>query len=67
MGSVIISGERFPIERTSIEGMPLEAMAVAASAVDRARELCHSPQIHLWRKLSSKMFGTSCQGCRRHV
>ena len=63
-GGVVLSEER----RFPIEGMPLEAMAVAAAALDRARELGHSlPQIHLWRKLSSKMFGTTCQGCRRPV
>ncbi len=52
---------------SSGEGLPLEAMAVAASAVDRAQELGHSPQIHLWRKLSSKMFGTTCRYCLRRV
>ena len=52
---------------SSGEGLPLEAMAVAASALDRARKLGHSPQIHLWRKLSSKMFGTTCRHCLRRV
>ncbi|MDQ3912593.1 MAG: hypothetical protein M3305_12655 [Actinomycetota bacterium] len=50
----------------SREGLPLEAVVAAASALERARELGHSlPQIHLWRKLSSKMFGTTCQYCLR--
>ena len=51
-----------------MEGIPIEAMAAAASALERARELGHSlPQVHLWRRVSSKMFGATCQGCRRRV
>ena len=51
---------------TSGEGLPVEAVVAAAPAFERARELGHSlPEVHLWRKLSSKMFGTTCRCCLR--
>ncbi len=47
------------------EGLPVDATRSAANALDLARGLGHEPRTHRWRRLSDRMFGTTCQYCLR--
>jgi hypothetical protein len=46
---------------------PREATSTALAAIDAALELGHSPQVDSWRKLSRRMWTTTCSECGREV
>ncbi len=46
---------------------PLEAAPTAFAAVDAALELGHRPLVASWRKLSRRLWATTCSECGQEI